>query len=229
MVDIIDEVNEDLRRERLTRFWQRVGGYVIAVSVVIVVATVSTVLWQNYTASRQTEASEAFLAADKTLKAGDYDSAARQFGALAMKSAKGIPPMAAMKQAYALTKAGKEEKAQEIYLALAENRSVDKGMRSMARMYAAQIMAVRDRPLQDIATVLQPLTGDGNNPFRAIAREQLAYASLQHGDDATARRLLAELSSDMDAPVSLRRRAQAQAANMAVDGEEASVDTAAGE
>lgn len=85
MVDIIDEVNEDLRREQLTRFWQRVGGYVVAASVVIIVATVSTVLWQNYAARRQAEATEAFLAADKTLKAGDYDSAARQFSALSEK------------------------------------------------------------------------------------------------------------------------------------------------
>lgn len=222
MVDIIDEVNDDLRREQLTRFWQRVGGYVVAASVVIIVATVSTVLWQNYTARRQAEATEAFLAADKTLKAGDYDSAARQFSALSEKSAKGLPTLAAMKQAYAHTQAGKDEKALETYMSLADNGAADKGMRDMARIYAAQIMTGQEgSSLQDITAVLQPVTGDEGNPFRAIAREQLAHASLRYGDEATARRLLAELSSDMAAPVSLRRRAQAQAGNMAIAADDA--------
>lgn len=219
MVDLIDEVNEDLRREKLTRFWQRVGGYVVAVSLVIVAATVSTVLWKNYTAGRQLEATEAFLIADRALKAGDYDGAARQFGELAEKSAGGLPAMAAMKRAYALTRSGKDGEALALYRDVAERRDADKGLRGMARIYAAQIMVVRGDSLAEITDVLQPLTGDRKNPFSAIAREQLAHASLQHDDKPTARRLLVELASDMDAPVSLRRRAQAQAGDMAVRGE----------
>lgn len=223
MVDIIDEVNEDLRRERFNRFWQRAGGYVVAVSLVIIVATVSTVLWQNYSASRQAQVTEEFLAADKALKQGNYDEAIRQFEALSKRKVQGIPALAAMKQAYAQTRAGQDGKALETYTALAENRSADKAMRDMARLYAAQVMAGQEgRSLQDITGVLQPVIRDKENPFSALAREQLAHASLQFGDEATARRLLVELSSDMGAPNSLRRRAQAQASALAADREEES-------
>lgn len=222
MVDIIDEVNEDLRRERFNQFWQRVGVYVIAASVVIVVATVSTVLWQNYSANRQLEASEAFLAADATLKARDYDSAARQFSALAEKNAEGIPTLAAMKAAHANSLAGGDAAALEIYRKVMDDNAADKGFRHMARIYAAQILMKQDAAMEDITAVLKPLTGDKDNAFSPIAREQLAFAALANDDDATARRLLAELASDMSAPITLRRRAQAQAASIGapvVDGD----------
>lgn len=231
MVDLVDEVNEEMRREKVTRFWQRVGGYVIAASATIIVATVSVVAWQNYTLRKQTEATEAFLEADKTLKAWEYENAARQFSALAMKDANGLPTLAAMKQAYAHTKAGKDDKALESYLALADNASADAGMRAMARIYAAQIMiGEEDKTLEDVVAVLQPLTGDKTHPFSAIAREQLAYASLRYGDEAMASRLLGELATDAQAPVSLRRRAEAQAQEFApATAPESAPDTATAE
>lgn len=214
MVDIIDEVNEDLRRERFNRFWQRVGGYVIAASLVIILGTVGTVLWQKYTAKRQADASEAFLAADATLKKRDYDSAARQFSALAEKKAQGVPTLAMMKQAYAEMKAGENDKALATFTQVAENGAADKGMRSLARIYAAQLMMDQQAAYEDITGMLKPLTEKKDAPLSAVAREQLALAALQYDDEQKARALMAELASDMTAPMSLRRRAQAQVANM---------------
>lgn len=214
MVDIIDEVNEDLRRERFNRFWQRVGGYVIAASLVIILGTVGTVVWQKYSEKRQADASEAFLAADATLKGRDYASAARQFAAVAEKNAKGIPTLASMKQGYAEMKAGDSEKALATFTQITENRKADNGLRSLARIYAAQLLVQQQASYEDIAAMLAPVAEDKDAPFSAVAREQLALAALQNDDRKTARTLMAELASDMSAPMSLRRRAQAQAANL---------------
>ena len=47
MTDIFQEVEQDLRRERYKKAWDRYGIYVIAVAVLIVVGTAG---WRGYLA-----------------------------------------------------------------------------------------------------------------------------------------------------------------------------------
>lgn len=214
MVDFIDEVNADLRQERFNRFWQKIGAYVVAASVVIVVATVGTVLWQNHRTNRQSAAAEAFLAADKELKAQRYNEAASAFAKVSEQNAQGFTELAKMREAYAWTKAGKDNEALAAYRKIAEQGGVDKGVQSLARIYAAILMMEMDRPAEEITSILQPLAEKKDNPFSAFAREHMAYVALKNGDAATAHSILTELSTDMQAPASLRRRTQAQLATV---------------
>lgn len=215
MVDFVDEVNEDLRRERFNRFWQRIGAYVVAASVVIVLATVSTVLWQNHRDQRQMAAAEAFLDADKQAKAQQYSEAARAFADLAKQDVQGLGELAKMREAYALAKADKNEEALAAYRAIAGQSAADKGVQSLAQIYAAMLMMEMSKPAEEITAMLKPLAEEKENPFAAFAREQMAYAALKAGDATAAHDLLTELSTDMQAPASLRRRAEAQLAIIA--------------
>lgn len=210
MVDLIDEVNEDLRRERFTRLWQKVGVYVVAASVVIVVATVGSVVWKNYRESRQTEAAQAFLEAEKASRAQNNKEAAQKFAEVAKLNAQGFTPLAQMREAYALTKAGVMDQALAAYNNVVADNGADAGLRALARIHAAALMSDTGKPAAEIKAVLDPLVQDKENPFSAFAREQLAYAALQEGNAAEAHRLLAELTADSNAPASLRRRTQAQ-------------------
>lgn len=215
MVDLIDEVNEDLRRERFNSFWQKVGGYVIGVSLAIVLATVGSVLWQNYTQDRQVQAAEAFLAADKTLRGQDFAAATAEYAAVAERGAGGFTDLARLKQAYALTKAAKLGEAIAVYSEIAQDRKADKAARSLARIYGAQLMMLEGRERSEADALLKPLAGDAANPFSTFAREQQAHVALHYGDAAGARKTLVALAADMEAPASLRRRAQAQLATFA--------------
>jgi hypothetical protein len=215
MVDFIDEVNEDLRQERFTRFWQKVGVYVVAASVLIVVATVASVLWQNYRDKRQSQAAEVFLSADKAAKAQKYDEAAKTYAEVATLDAQGFSELAKMREAYVLTKANKKDSALTVYKDVAETRGGDKAVRSLARSYAAMLMMETNAPAEEITDTLQPLAKDTANPFSAFAREHMAYIALEKGDSAEAHRMLTELSNDAEAPASLRRRTQAQLATVA--------------
>lgn len=220
MVDFIDEVNDDLRQQQFTRFWQRVGAYVVAVSVVIVLATVGTVLWQNYRESRQNAAAEAFLAADKDARSQRYEEAAREYAAVAKKDAQGFTELAKMREAYVLSKAGENGKAIAAYNTVINDAGADKGARALSRIYAAMLMTRENQPAEEIQKMLSPLAKNNDNPFSAFAREQIAYVVLQDGDAKKAHGILVELSTDLTAPPSLRRRAQAQVASVSeqVDG-----------
>lgn len=210
MVDLIDEVNEDLRRERFTRLWQKLGVYVVAASVVIVVATVGSVVWKSYRESRQDEAAEAFLEAEKASRAQNNKEAAQKFGEVSKLGAQGFTALAHMREAYALTKAEETEKALAAYDSVAVDSGADAGLQALARIHAAALMSDTGKSSAEIESVLSPLMQDKENPFSAFAREQMAYAALQDGNAVEAHRLLAELTVDGNAPASLRRRTQAQ-------------------
>lgn len=210
MVDLIDEVTEDLRRERFTRLWQKLGVYVVAASAIIVVATVGSVVWKNYRESRQTEAAEAFLEAEKASRAQNNKEAAQKFAEVSKLGAQGFTALAHMREAYALTKADEMEPALTAYNSVIADNGADAGLRALARIHAAALMADTGKSAAEIQAVLNPLAQDKGNPYSAFAREQLAYAALQDGNATEAHRLLAELTADSKAPASLRRRTQAQ-------------------
>lgn len=215
MVDFIDEVNEELRRERLTRFWEKMGRYIIGVSVVIVGITVASVLWENYKASRQQDAAGAYLTAEKARVQKQLDQAAGAFADLAKDDATGYPALARMKEAAILREQGKNEEAVAAYVALADERTADAGLRAFARIYAAQLMSLSGKPLAEVEAVLKPLTEKADSPFAALAKEQLALAAHTAGDDAKARALFEEISAAQKASSSLRQRASAQAGLLA--------------
>ena len=48
MSDIIREVDEELRRERMMKLWERYGIYVVAVAVLVVVAVGGWRVWEWY-------------------------------------------------------------------------------------------------------------------------------------------------------------------------------------
>lgn len=210
MVDFVDEVNEDLRQQRFTQFWQKVGAYVVGVSVVIVLATVATVLWQNHVTKRQEAAAEAFRSAEKRLPAKEYELAAREFAAVADMQAEGFTALAQLKEAYAQVQAGDKAAALESYRAVVDDASADQGVRALARLYAAMLATDMGQPAADIRAYLEPLAKDNSNPFSSFAREQLALVTYEEGDLTAAKEQFASLAADMQAPASIRRRAQAQ-------------------
>lgn len=217
MVDFIDEVNEELRRARLAKVWKSTGNYIIGVSVLIVVATAASVVWRGYKADRQEKVAMEYLAAEKLRVAKKSAEADAAFAEVAKSSATGFPALARMKQASSQREAGQLDEALKSYLAVAEDRKVDEGLRSFARIYAAQMMGEQRKPFAEIEAVLKPVLSKSDSPFAPLAKEQLAFAALEGGDAATARKLLEELAADSKASAPLRQRATVQAASLAAD------------
>ena len=57
MSDIFREVEEDVRRERLEKWWKKYGDYVIAGVSVIVIGVAGCKLWQHYEEQQRLKAS----------------------------------------------------------------------------------------------------------------------------------------------------------------------------
>lgn len=215
MVDFIDEVNEEMRRERAAALWKRVGGYVIGVSIAVVAVTAGGVLWEGYKQSRQEAAATEYFAAEKLRVARQNAEADAAFAKLVQGNAEGFPELAKLKQASTLREAGKVDEAVALYLNLANDKKADEGLRAFARIYAAQALSEFNKPFAEIETVLRPLISVKSSPFAPLAKEQLAFSALGAGDAATAQRLLEEITADTNASPMLKQRAGVQAVSLA--------------
>lgn len=74
---LIMEVDEDLRRERLQKFWQTFGKHIVTASLIIVIGVVSLVGWQNYQKSQRAKWTSEMLVAMEHIDNDRLDDAAK--------------------------------------------------------------------------------------------------------------------------------------------------------
>ncbi len=204
MTDIFQEVEEDVRREKLEKIWRRHSPLILSIGALVLLATGGITAWRTYAAREQAEDARAYLAAAAKVEATPL-AAVEDFGRLS-KEGGGYATLSAFRQAEALQRIGKGEDARAIYEKLAANGGVDEKLRALAVLKAAYLVADK-ADLPDLRARLTPLTrADG--AFRHAARELLAFAALKHGERDTAIKEFRALKEDATAPDSLRDRAQ---------------------
>ncbi len=199
----IDEVTEEMRRDRLFRLVRRYGW----IGVVVVLALVGGSAWNEWSKAQRRAQAEAFGDAVLTALA-QPDAGARQ-SALAAVPASG--DSAAMLRLLAAGEAlgGEDSAARERALAdlatLAGDGTLSSVWRDLAALRRFSVPgagldpAERTQGLQALATA--------GRPFRPLALEQIALDKLAAGDNAGALADFRALTQDVQAPSALRRRA----------------------
>jgi hypothetical protein len=203
--DIFQEIDEELRRENLAKLWQRYGNYVIALAVVIVLATGGAAGWRQYQRTqRQAEGARYTLALDLAREGKDKD-AVEVFGEVARQAGGGHAILARFEQAALKAKAGETKDALVLYDTLAADTSIDPIYRDLATLLAAQY-ALKDGDPQGIIQRLAPLTA-AESPWHATALELTALAQLKAGNKEEALAIYQRLAGDPQVPQGVRGRA----------------------
>lgn len=205
MTDIFHEIQEDLRRERMRKLWDRYGIVVIAAIILVLVGAAG---WSGYRYWRQQQAmtaSAAFHAAIIQNDAGKHDEAEAAFQELAKTGPKGYRGLALFRAANA---AEAKDKAAGVaaFDAIAADGALDPLMRDMARVRAALILL----DTSDLKAVEQRVAdlASGTGPLRNPAREILALAQMKAGQRDAAYKTATEISTDAGATAGLRSRAE---------------------
>src|SRR5262249_54494294 len=115
MSDIFREVDEDLRREQYKRLWDRFGGYVIGLAVLIVVAVGGYKAWEWWEASRAAATGDQFLAALTLSDQGKHDEAIAALDTVAADGSGGYPILAIFRSAGEKVAAGDADGAVKAY------------------------------------------------------------------------------------------------------------------
>lgn len=196
--NFIDEVADELRRERLFRALKRYGW----IGVLVAVAVVAGAAWTEWQRS------------------GDRTSS-RQFGD-ALVAALAAPTPDARRAALAEAPVGGTREA-VVELLLASDPAQDKPATIAAldgviaddalpplyrdlAVLRKVVVSGADMPLADRRAALDPIAAPGR-PYRPLALEQIAYLQIEAGETEAAIAALKSLTTDQQATPALRQRA----------------------
>ena len=213
--NFIREVDEEYRREQLTRFWTRWGKVAIAALVVALAAFAGWLYWQH----RQHEAAgvegERYQAAIDQLVAGNGAQAAPTLAELAASKNDGYRVNAIFTQADLLLQKNDLKGAAAKFASVAADTSVDETFRNLAliRQTAAEFETLKPEVVVDR---MRPLAVPGS-PWLGSAGEMMAVAQLRLGQRAAAGQLFGRIARDRDVPETLRQRAVQMAGVLGVD------------
>lgn len=206
MVDVFEEVDEQMRSQRVETLLRRGWPFAAATAGIVLIGALGLWGWSKHEADEQAKASVAYQNGLDVAAKGDFATAEKDFASVAASGPPTYRALALMQQAQiALDHKSVEEAVR--YLDRAAKVAPDPIIGDAARLKAALIL-MDDKPLKDIEERLQPLTTP-KAPYRALALEAEAMAKLQAGklDEAKAAFSVLSLSQDVSQSAQTRARA----------------------
>ena len=195
----IDEVTEEVRRDKLFGYFRRFGW----IGIVVVLLIVGGAAYREYQIAAKQAESEVF--GDAVLTALDQDDPAARSAALAAVQAPGQ-----RRALLGLLQSSDPETDKAATLAalasVADDATLPASYRDLAVLRRV-IVAGADLPAADRRALLDPIAAPGR-PYRTLALEQLALLSVETGETAAAITALEALRQDQEATPGLRRRAE---------------------
>lgn len=212
MVDIFDEVDEELRAERMREFMKKYGGMIFAACLLVIAAAGGWKAWTWYQERQDLDSATRYLAASaRTESAGvagpNRAEAIAAFQGVAANSPEGYRVLARLREASARADSGDLQGASALWDQIAADSFADPLLRDLASLTWAFYHADKDDPAV-VAGRLKPLAEPGN-PWRSLAQEQLALLEMRQGHTDAARTQLKKLLEDTTAPTGVRSRAGA--------------------
>ncbi len=193
MVDhLILEVDDELRRERMQKLWQRFGQYVVALSFAIILVTAAIVGWKSYQDSKNEGWTSELLAAQKLITSAKPLDAMDVLNPLMESASPEISTLARLWSVQLLAKEGKRTEAK----ALAEAANLTK----------------TPEPYRDILALYQTILGSENietledSKFSGLMKEAEAINLLEK-DEAAARTILSSIEENALTSSALKERA----------------------
>ena len=203
--NFLREIDEEVRRDRMLKLWERYGIYLIGLAVLIVAAVGGWRAWQWHEARESAKASARYEEAFTLSQAGKRTEAEQELAAVVKDAPSGYRVLARLSLA-AETGKGNAAEGVKAFDAIAADGSVDPVLRDLAKVRAA-LLLVDTAPVAEILERMEPIMG-AQAPFHNSAKEALALAYYRAGDRAKARTLYGEILADPQVSPPLANRAQ---------------------
>lgn len=197
----IQEVNEELRRDRLFALMRRYGW----IAVLVVLLVVGGAAFNEWRKARVQAQAEAF--GDAVLAALDHTDGSARMAALAELSAEdGRQAILQLLMAAEAQRAGDSEAALAAFAEIEGAAALPVSYRQLAALKRV-MLAGPAMPAAERESVLSGLA-QPDAPFRALALEQMALLRVEAGERDAALAILRDLLDEPEATQGLRRRAQ---------------------
>ncbi len=215
MADIFQEVDEEVRREKLKQLWERYSLLIIAACVLIVVGIGAWRGYDWYVAREAAKAGARFEAAVSLMEQNKAKEAEAAFSDIAKTAPAGYAMLARLREANALAASDKAA-AVKAYDALPADGGVPPVFKDLASVRAG-ILLVDTAQFSEMQHRLDPLA-QSDRAFRHSARELLALSAWRNNDVSAAKKYLDLIAKDAETPSGVRARADVLAALIASTG-----------
>jgi len=214
LADIFNEVDEEVRRERLKKLWERYSIFIIALAVLVVAGIGAWRGYEYWEAKKAAAAGTAFESAMTLSEAGKHAEAEAAFAKIAAEAPSGYRALARLQAAAEIAEV-KAADAVKAYDEIAADGSVGAALQDLAALRAGMLL-VDTAPLAEIRRRLDPLA-EPSRAFRHSARELLALSAWRNHDFSAARRYIDMIANDAESPAGARARADVLSALIAAD------------
>jgi hypothetical protein len=217
---LLQEIDEELRADRLKAFWKKHGMLVAIVAVLFVLLIVG---WRGYNSWQQSHAArdgDILTSALRATETGASKETEQKLTGLAASGTKGAATLARFRLAADAERLNGKQKAMASFDELAADSSLQRPLRDLARVRAAWL-ALEAHDRKGVSARVEQLA-ESDGPMRHSARELLALAAYQEKDLNAASRWFNAIISDPASPPELRSRGEIMISLLEAEGVSAS-------
>ena len=209
------EVEENLRRDRMTDFFKSYGKWVAVAVVLFLAAIGGWIYWEEQQKRTSSDQSEKLHAVLTDLAAGKTQAVPQRVAELEKSHSDVVRASAILTDAAVALEKNNRSAAIAKYRELANDKGLAQPYRDVATVRLTALEFDTIKPEEVIAR-LQPLAKPGNAWFGS-AGEMTALALMKQNKNAEAGRLFAAIAADQQVPSSIRSRAVQVAGTLGVD------------
>jgi hypothetical protein len=205
LADIFHEVDEEVRRERLQKLWERYSIHITALAVLIVAGIGAWRGYEWWLAKQAAAAGAQFEQALTLSEQGKRTEAEATLARIVADAPAGYRMLARFRAAAELAQS-KPADAVKAFDRIAADDTLGTTLQDLAALRAGMLL-VDSAALSEMRRRLDPLTAPDRD-FRASARELLALSAWHNKDFTAARHYIDMLTQDAETPPSARARAE---------------------
>lgn len=202
--DLLIEVQEQMGKDRLDKFFKNYGNFLGYAALAIVVFVGGYEAWKSYDTGNRQEMGDKFFAA---VDAQDKKIKSSQFAAYA-----GYNQLALMAKASQLAKAGNVDKAVGTYKKIWNSDGYDAAIRKIAKIKAAILLL--NGTGESSAETPSWLNSSNDKIFEAEFNELVALHAMKNSNHKKAEKEFKEISANENTPITIKNRADAYLAEL---------------
>lgn len=208
----IREVDEELRKDKLTGFWKTYGRWIAAAVVLGLAALGGWLVWKDQQYKASAAESEILDDVLRQASSGNDAGAIKSLAPLKTSKNDGYRATALLTEAALLLQKQDNEGAAKLYAQVAKDESIAQPWRDLALIRQTAVQYDRVSP-DEVISRLSKLAIKGN-PWFGSAGEMVAIAYLKKNSVQPAAKLFGEIAADETVPQSIRGRAENMAASL---------------
>lgn len=208
MSDLLDEIKEDLVREKYAHLWNKFGNYIIGAALLALLFTGAGIMYNRHMDARYESYSDMLYEASVATEA----EAMQKYDEIIAGANGAYKAIAGLRKAAMLLQGMKGKEALVVYKKIIDESSAPIEFRELSKLLYVAVssnLALENSGFQDMdAQKYLKETAEGNNIFKYSALELTAFNEFSSRNYTKAKEIFSNIAESHDAPEGIVNRAR---------------------